>query len=270
MEKVKRNDRMAAMAQVLTSSPNRIFTLSRFCDLFGAAKSTISEDAALLGAALEKFELGTLETVTGAAGGVLYRPNWRAPVARPFIEGICGQLCAKERVLPGEYLYFSDILSCPELVTGMGNILAREYYNANVDFVLTMETKGIPVALMTAGALNVPLIIARRSTKVYEGSAVNISYVSGRGGIETMSLSRRAVKQGQRALIVDDFMRCGGTARGMISLMEEFMVEVAGLCFVLALENPPVRYVADTKALMLLSFTPDGETARVRPAEWLL
>ena len=270
MEKTKRNDRMAAMAQVLTSSPNRIFTLSRFCDMFGAAKSTISEDAALLSAALTEFKLGSLETVTGAAGGILYKPNWGSKVARPFIENICGQLCARDRVLPGGYLYFSDILSNPELVTGMGNILAREYYGADVDFVLTMETKGIPVALMTASALNVPLIIARRSTKVYEGSAVNISYVSGRGGIETMSLSRRAVRQGQRALIVDDFMRCGGTAKGMLSLMEEFLVEVAGLCFVLSLENPPTRYVADAKSLMLLSFAPDGENAVVRPAEWLL
>ena len=73
-------------------------------------------------------------------------------------------------------------------------------------------------ALMAAQALNVPLIIARRTTKVYEGSAVNISYVSGNGSIETMSLSRRAVKEGSRALIVDDFLRGGGTAGGMVAL----------------------------------------------------
>ena len=71
-----------------------------------------------------------------------------------------------------------------------------------------METKGIPVALMTANALGVPLVIARRSSKVYEGSAVNINYVSGSSGhIETMSLSRRAVQEGQRALIIDDFIK---------------------------------------------------------------
>ena len=29
MEKFKRNERLAVMAQVLTSAPNRIFTLSR-------------------------------------------------------------------------------------------------------------------------------------------------------------------------------------------------------------------------------------------------
>ena len=48
MEKIKRNERMAVITQVLTGSPNRIFTLSYFCDLFQTAKSTISEDIALL------------------------------------------------------------------------------------------------------------------------------------------------------------------------------------------------------------------------------
>lgn len=93
-----------------------------------------------------------------------------------------------------------------------------------------METKGIPVALMTAHALGIPLVIARRSSKVYEGSAVNINYVSGSSGhIETMSLSRRAVQEGQRALIIDDFIKAGGTAKGMIDLMHEFNVTVVGL-----------------------------------------
>ena len=48
MEKVKRNVRMAIIAQRLTDTPNQIHTLSEFASLFGAAKSTISEDITLL------------------------------------------------------------------------------------------------------------------------------------------------------------------------------------------------------------------------------
>lgn len=172
-------------------------------------------------------------------------------------------------MLPGGYLYFSDVLAQPELVQGMGTIIAGEYYGSGADFVLTMETKGIPVALMTARALRVPLVIARHATKVYEGSAVNISYVSGSSRIETMSLSRRAVKEGQRALIVDDFTRGGGTAKGMLELMKEFGVTVAGLCFVLALDSDRNPLVEGQKSLMLLSdFREDGKLS-VRPAEWI-
>ena len=132
-----------------------------------------------------------------------------------------------------------------------------------------METKGIPVALMAAEALRVPLVIARRATKVYEGSAVNISYVSGSGAIETMALSRRAVKEGQRALIVDDFIRGGGTARGMQELMKEFGVTVAGTCFVLALDSPKTPLPEGVKALMLMNDIRQDAELSVRPAEWI-
>jgi len=269
MDKIKRNERLAVMTQILTASPNRIFTLSHFCELFSTAKSTISEDVAILQQTMQQFRLGKLETVTGAAGGVRYRPIGLGSNSRAFVEGICERLREPARHLPGGYLYFSDILSEPQLVQGMGTLIASQYYDAGVDFVLTMETKGIPVALMTAGALRVPLIIARHATKVYEGSAVNISYVSGSGNIETMALSRRAVKEGQRALIVDDFMRGGGTARGMIELMKEFSVTVAGICFVLALENPKHRSIQGEKSLMLLGDIRDGEQLNIRPAEWI-
>jgi len=269
MEKIKRNERLAAMTAILTASPNQIFTLSYFCDLFLTAKSTVSEDVAILQDTMKQFRLGRLETVTGAAGGVRYRPIGLGSSSRSFIEGICERLREKERQLPGGYLYFSDLLSEPQLVQGMGTLIASQYYDCGADFVLTMETKGIPVALMTANALRVPLIIARRATKVYEGSAVNISYVTGNGSIESMALSRRAVHEGQKALIVDDFMRGGGTARGMIELMKEFNVSVAGICFVLALENPKNRQIEGEKALMLLSDMRNGQPFTVRPADWI-
>ena len=122
---------------------------------------------------------------------------------------------------------------------------------------------------MTARALKVPLVIARHATKVYEGSAVNISYVSGSGKIETMSLSRRAVREGQKALIVDDFTRGGGTAKGMLELMKEFGVTVVGLCFVLALENGGKPLMPEQRSLMLLSDLGEDGDLTVRPSDWI-
>ena len=43
MDKIKRNERLGALTRILMDTPNRIHTLSEFCELFGAAKSTISE-----------------------------------------------------------------------------------------------------------------------------------------------------------------------------------------------------------------------------------
>ena len=270
MEKIRRNERMSAMIKILTDSPNRIFTLSHFCEMFGAAKSTMSEDIDILRDVVSAFGLGELETVTGAAGGVRYRAKVSRASALACVEELCVQLSGPERVLPGSFLYYSDILSNPDTVRRMGQIIATEYYDAAPDFVLTMETKGIPVALETAGALGVPLVIARRSSKVYEGSAVNINYVSGNGRMETMSLSRRAVHEGQKALIVDDFLKGGGTAKGMVDLMSEFSVSVVGMAFVMETAAPGKKRVTGAKSLMTLDISSDDDArAVVRPSAWL-
>ncbi|MBR4711909.1 MAG: pur operon repressor [Clostridia bacterium] len=272
MEKIRRNERMSAMLKILTDAPNRIFTLSHFCDLFGAAKSTMSEDIDLLREVTQTFGLGRLETVTGAAGGVRYRGTVSREDARAYIRGLCDNLSGTERVLPGGFLYYSDVLSSPEITTCMGRIIATEYFDAEPDFVLTMETKGIPVALTTAYALGVPLVIARHNSRAYEGSAVNINYVSGSSGtIQTMSLARRSVREGTKALIVDDFLKGGGTAKGMVDLMHEFSVTVVGMAFVMETAAPEKKRISGEKSLMSLSIrrTGDEASALVKPAEWL-
>ena len=258
MEKIRRNERLSAMLKILSDSPNRIFTLSHFCDLFDAAKSTLSEDIDILRDVTQNFGLGELETVTGAAGGVRYRGTVSKADALDYVKGLCANLSGTERVLPGGFLYYSDVLSSPEITGYMGRILATAYFDAEPDFVLTMETKGIPVALTTARA--------------YEGSAVNINYVSGSSGtIQTMSLARRAVREGTRALIVDDFLKGGGTAKGMVDLMHEFSVTVVGMAFVMATAAPEKKRVAGERSLMTLEIrrTGDEASALVRPAAWL-
>ncbi len=268
MDKFRRNERMSAMLKILSDHPNRIYTLTYFCGLFNAAKSTLSEDIDLLQKTIEDFGLGRLETVTGAAGGVRYRMRVKPEEALRDVRAMCEELSGEARVLPGGFLFCSDLLAEPEPVRRMGEIIAARYYEANPDFVLTMETKGIPVAMETARGLGVPLVIARRSSKVYEGPAVNINYVSASSGsIQNMSLNRRAVKAGQRCLVVDDFLKGGGTAKGMMDLMREFDVTVAGMMFVIATEQDADRRLPNTDSLM--TFRLEGDRALVSPAAWL-
>ena len=270
-ERVKRNERLAAMGRILTGSPNRIFTLSQFGDLFASAKSTVSEDILILSELFSEWGLGQVSTVSGAAGGVRFRPIPDPARAREELERLSKRLCEPGRLLPGGYLYISDVICDPEAVDFMSAVIARDYYDSGVDFVLTMETKGIPLAMTTAQKLCVPLVIARRDSRVYEGSAVKISYASGAEGdkIETMALSRRAVKEGQRALIVDDFMKAGGTLKGMCDLMDEFNVTVVGVCVAIGTTQPEKKALNGVRALMEVgSLSPDG--AHVYPTPWAL
>ena len=102
MEKIRRNERMSAMMKILSDAPGKMFTLSYFCEMFGAAKSTISEDIDALRQAAKTFDLGAVETITGAAGGVAYRPRMSRQAARTYIEGLCRKLSGTERLLPGD------------------------------------------------------------------------------------------------------------------------------------------------------------------------
>ena len=253
MDRVKRNERLGAMTHLLVQNPNRIHTFSEFCELFGSAKSTISEDINLIADSLSRFDLGTVYTISGAAGGVIYKPGMSGKKIRETLENLSKTLSDPDRLLPGGFLYTSDITSDPAITEVLGRIFAMRFWQLSPSFVLTMETKGIPLALMTARALNVPLVVARRDSKAYEGTAVKISYISGEGDrIETMALSRRAVKEGQRALIIDDFMKGGGTLQGMVDMMAEFQATVVGIGVMIATKHPAEKRCKNVKTLLTL------------------
>ena len=272
MQKLKRNERIGSMIKTLSDTPNKIYTLSSFSEKFDAAKSTISEDIEIAKKTLEHFGQGTLETLTGAAGGVKYIPEYSKQSIREFVDQMCVQLSSQERILTGGFLYMLDVLCNPETVARMGEILAMWFYNKKVDFVVTVETKGIPVAMMAARALNVPLLIARRDMNITDGSLVTINYMTGsQHRIQTMSLSRRAVKQGRRALIIDDFMKGGGTLKGLIDMMKEFSVAVAGVGVVMATKQPERKLVSDYKSLMVLNNVDEiMGNIEIVPSKWVL
>jgi len=269
--KIKRNERIGAMIKILTDRPGYILTLSHFSKLFGAAKSTISEDIDIAQNIMRTFELGMLETVTGASGGVRYIPVTSIGLTKTFINNMCMELSLSERILTGGFLYMLDILCDPSKLKKMGEIMADWFRHTKPDFVLTVETKGIPVALMTAQALNVPLVIARRDVRITDGSLMTINYVTGTGhNIRTMSLPRRTAKNGGRALIVDDFMKGGGTARGMVDLMKEFQVTVAGVCVVIATATPDDKFLKDYRSLMILNKVDEvNRKLDITPSKWV-
>ncbi len=272
MERIKRNERVAAMARILSAAPSRIYTLGTFCQMFDAAKSTISEDVELLRQVFRQFDLGDIDSVAGAAGGVKFVPRTHMDKALAFVQEVCNQLSDPSRILPGGMFYMQDLLSMPDTVERLGTLLALPFVRNEPDFVLTVETKGITVAMMAARALRVPLVIARRDFKAFEGPIVTINYLSGSTGrMQTMSLARRAVKEGQKALIVDDFMKAGGTLRGMTDIMREFCITVVGTAVLISTKTPEKKRVENVRSLIVLGdLDEDRGSVDVSPAPWLV
>jgi purine operon repressor len=230
VKKLKRSARLVEMTQYLLARPHTLISLTAFAERYQSAKSSISEDLAIIKEVFEDEGIGELNTLAGAAGGVRFVPKVRKDQALEKMGTICRELEQPERLLPGGYLYMTDLLGQPSLMQEVGRMFASAFADRNIDVIMTVETKGIPLAHATAQYLNLPVVIVRRDHKVTEGSAVSINYVSGSTKrIQTMSLARRALKEESRVLIIDDFMKAGGTIQGMVDLLYEFRAVVAGV-----------------------------------------
>ncbi len=258
----RRGERVAAVTALLHQNPGRLFTLGELADLFEASRSSLSEDLAVIREACLEHGLGDVVTQPGAAGGARFVPSVGPEQARKVIGDLCHELSDPRRLVTGGYIYMTDIIFSPLWSSRLGQVFAllfsraaagRPAPSAEADYVVTVETKGIPLALMTARCLGLPLVVARRDLRVTEGSSVTMNYVSGSTGhIQTMSLPRRALPQGAKVLVVDDFMKAGSTVRGLRDLMAEFGARVQSVGILTATAVPSEKLIDNYLALSVL------------------
>lgn len=267
MEKLQRNERVAALIKYLSDSPGKYFTLNTFTEMFGSAKSSISEDIAIAAKLLKKFGMGSIHTIPGAAGGVAYIPGIPDKKAARFLTSLCERLSQNERALPGGYIYMLDLIYNPETISDIGRIFSGHFMSKNINYVATVETRGIPLAFITAKYLNVPLVIVRHYSEATDGSSVSINYVSGSSKrIQTMALSIRAIKRNSNILFIDDFMKGGGTAKGIKELAKEFDCKVVGIGVLIETEEPKKKLVDNYFSLLTLkSVDEDSGKINIKP-----
>ncbi len=264
---MKRTERVAALIKILSDSPCTDFSLGYFCDMFDAAKSSISEDLHMAADIMKEMQAGEIVTTAGASGGVRYIPSISDREVEILQKKLCEDLQDKSRVLGGGFLYTSDIMGNGNLMKRAATVFARKFYSKNADYVATIETKGIPVATMLAQMLNLPLVIIRRETKISEGSTVSINYFSGSyDRVQKMSIAKRAVEPGSSAIIIDDFMRGGGSIKGIAEILSEFDVSVAGVGVIIASVQPEKKKIAEYVPLVYMDeVNPDEKQIKVFP-----
>lgn len=268
MEKLNRNSRVVIIMKILMENPNKIMGLNHFSELLNAAKSTISEDIVIVREILEKFSMGRIETIAGAAGGIKFIPSMGKEDIIKFLEEICDLASQGERVVAGNFLYVTDIMFNPSIISKAAIILATYFYKKEADYVITVETKGVPLAYEVAKCLGVPLITARRDSKVTEGSTVSINYVSGTSGrIQQMCLSKKSLKPGSKCIFIDDFMRGGGTAKGIVDLLREFDSELVGIGVLIDNKLSPNKVTKEYISLVDIIEIKEGVGVQIVPSE---
>ncbi|MCF0149919.1 MAG: pur operon repressor [Firmicutes bacterium] len=257
---MKKIERVCAITHILTENPNRDFSLGYFAELFGCAKSSISEDIKLIRETMDDGSLGTLETTAGTKGGVRYVPAISQEETEKILLGLKKAFEEDDRMLGSGLLYTSDILFNPDYMKGAARIFARQFARSGADMVVTVETKGIGVALFTAELLHLPLAVLRRESRVSEGSIVSVNYMSGSSArIQQMSLSKRALKPHTKALIIDDIMRAGGSIKGIEDMLAEFDAQCCGIGAVIVAGGIEGKKIGDYVPLLLMNETENNK-----------
>jgi purine operon repressor len=259
------------MTRYLLARPHTLISLTFFAERYESAKSSISEDLAIIKRTFKYRGIGILETIPGAAGGARFIPSIGEQEARDFIYQMTESLSQRNRLLPGGYVYLSDLLGRPDILRQVGRVIARQYLDRQIDAVMTVATKGVPIAQSVSMYLNVPFVILRRDSKITEGSTISVNYVSGSSErIEKMELSKRSLKRGSHVLVVDDFMKGGGTVNGMKSMIEEFESELVGITVFAEAAFEGHRMVSDyTSLLKVDQVNTIDKTIHVSPGNYL-
>lgn len=258
---------MSYITKTLVENPSRVYTLQYFAGRLDCGKSTVSEDAFMIGKLFEDLKLGEINSISGASGGICFLPTLTAEQIRNLQEDLCDLINDKKRIIPGGFLYMNDLFFNPRGLKAVARAMVSQFHKLEFDYVVTIETKGIPLATILGEMLNKPIIVIRKSSRMTEGPTIQMNYLTGSlRTIKTMVLPLRAIERGSKVLFVDDFMKAGGTAKGVIDLMKELDVEVVAIGVVMSTKEPETKLVDSFYSLIELeSIDEKEETIRIIP-----
>ena len=137
------------------------------------------------------------------------------------------------KVFPGNILKVYTLLNHQvdtALLCEMGKEICELYKGEKITKILTIESSGIAIAAFAAYEMKVPLLFAKKSqtknisANVYTSKVMSYTH----GKVYDIIVSTEYLKQGDRVLIVDDFLANGKALIGLIDLCKQAGAEVVG------------------------------------------
>lgn len=118
-----------------------------------------------------------------------------------------------------------------ELMYEAGQELAQRFAGDDVTKVLTAEISGIAPALMTALALQVPIVYARKTKPITMPEKIFIRTAPShtKGHEVSLMVSPEFLSKGDRILIVDDFLATGKTINALVQIVRDSGAELVGI-----------------------------------------
>ena len=117
------------------------------------------------------------------------------------------------------------------LIDMIGKAIYERFKDAGVTKILTIEASGIAIAYSVARYFDVPFVFAKKSKSVNIDSDVYASDVASftHKCTNRVIVSKRFLSEGERVLIIDDFLANGCALEGLISITEQAGATVVGI-----------------------------------------
>src|SRR5512141_1111970 len=119
----------------------------------------------------------------------------------------------------------------PQLMDACGREFARRFANVGATRILTAEISGIAPALMTALHMKLPVVYARKTKPITMPDTVYLTVAPShtKGRLVELIVSPEYLSEGEKVLIIDDFLASGATILGLVRLAQAAGSQVVGI-----------------------------------------
>lgn len=136
-------------------------------------------------------------------------------------------------VLPGGILKVGSFLNQQidtEFLKEIGDEIARLFEKEEITKIMTIESSGIAIAAAAGMSMGLPVIFAKKhKASNVDGEILSTKIHSFTHGNDYEAVvSRDYLKEGDRVLLVDDFLASGNALDGLMDLTELAGAKVAG------------------------------------------
>ena len=118
-----------------------------------------------------------------------------------------------------------------DLFERMGREFKERFKDKHINKILTIEASGIGIACIAARYFGVPVVFAKKSHSINIDGDVYMAEVESFTHMCTnrVIVSKKFLSEGDRVLIIDDFLANGCALKGLIAITEAAGAEVEGI-----------------------------------------
>ncbi|HRN50878.1 MAG TPA: xanthine phosphoribosyltransferase [Anaerolineales bacterium] len=119
----------------------------------------------------------------------------------------------------------------PQLMEACGREFAQHFKNSGATKILTAEISGIAPAVTTGIYLNLPVVYARKNKPITMPDQVLLTLAPShtKGRMVELIVSPEYLSNGEKVLIIDDFLASGATILGLARLAQTAGAEIVGV-----------------------------------------